>query len=501
MPNGFALAERGHRHKKDEIPCQDAAACKLGDDYALAALSDGHSPDICFRSGQGSELAVQTALTCLEEFAENHRATLKDPRRRFARLRELAGRIIYEWQICIEKHFAGNPLDEREKGICAQYGLPSDIFQEKFYGATLLYACLMPGQSFASQIGDGAIVFFNSCGNPEKLPIDPYCINGVTTSLSDLDALENFQHHIWDVSEGRISSLLNLQGMRFWQREASEGLPQAFFLYSDGVVDAYEPNSFLAGFNVKLLECLKKHKESALEDLRLWLPDVSERSDAKDDVSIAGLYCDDEPEPPMANKLDSAGGIVKGEKVLFYLIDQSESMTGDKIGAVNAAIRETIPVLKTAGGADVKLKVAVLLFSDGCRWMYPQPIDVEDFAWEPLETGGLTDFGAALNELAEKLSQASFMPDPATKHYTPAFILMSDGMPSDGYRDALKRLNEIAWFKDAVRLAIAIGENANKDVLADFTGNPEAVIPVQTPEALNKAIRVLSVRSCSSTPE
>jgi len=202
----------------------------------------------------------------------------------------------------------------------------------------------------------------------------------------------------------------------------------------------------------------------------------------------------------MANMFDSAGEIDKAVKVLFFLIDQSAGMAGAKIGAVNTAIREAIPVLKTAGGADVKLKVAVLLLSDGCRWMHPQPVDVEDFVWKPIEAGGMTDFGAALNELAEILSQASFIwPDPTTKRFAPAFILISDGIPSDGqvYKSALKRLNEIAWFKAAIRVAIAIGDDANKDVLADFTGNPETVITPLIPliEAVLEAIRFLTPRS------
>ena len=40
---------------------------------------------------------------------------------------------------------------------------------------------------------------------------------------------------------------------------------------------------------------------------------------------------------------------------------------------------------------------------------------------------------------------------------------------------------------------MAIGEDANKAVLAEFTGNKEAVLTVHTPEALTKMIRFVSV--------
>ena len=58
--------------------------------------------------------------------------------------------------------------------------------------------------------------------------------------------------------------------------------------------------------------------------------------------------------------------------------------------------------------------------------------------------------------------------------------------------DKLKQNN---WFKKAIKVAIAIGEDANKTVLADFTGNVESVITVHSPEALKKWIQFVSVRA------
>ena len=51
------------------------------------------------------------------------------------------------------------------------------------------------------------------------------------------------------------------------------------------------------------------------------------------------------------------------------------------------------------------------------------------------------------------------------------------------------------WFKYAIKVAVAIGDDANKEALAKFTGNTEAVITVHTPEALKKWIRKVSITS------
>ena len=59
----------------------------------------------------------------------------------------------------------------------------------------------------------------------------------------------------------------------------------------------------------------------------------------------------------------------------------------------------------------------------------------------------------------------------------------------------MEKLKQNNWFKKAIKVAVAIGEDANKTVLADFTGNVESVITVHTPEALKKWIQFVSVRA------
>lgn len=189
---------------------------------------------------------------------------------------------------------------------------------------------------------------------------------------------------------------------------------------------------------------------------------------------------------------DGVVGIVKRQMVLFFVIDTSGSMQGSKIGAVNTAIREVLPELKDAGGSDVDLKVACLAFSSGCHWMYPTPIASESFQWNQVEADGVTDLGEACRELSKKLSKNEFLKAPSGS-VAPAIFLMSDGEPTDDFESGLAQLKQNNWFKYAIKVAVAIGDDANKDVLAKFTGNIEAVIEAHTPEALKKWIRKVSI--------
>ncbi|MBQ7984844.1 MAG: hypothetical protein IJ250_04315, partial [Bacteroidales bacterium] len=50
-------------------------------------------------------------------------------------------------------------------------------------------------------------------------------------------------------------------------------------------------------------------------------------------------------------------------------------------------------------------------------------------------------------------------------------------------------------FKSAIKIAIAIGDDADKDVLKDFTGSSEAVITVHNIDALKQIIRIVAVTS------
>jgi uncharacterized protein YegL len=191
---------------------------------------------------------------------------------------------------------------------------------------------------------------------------------------------------------------------------------------------------------------------------------------------------------------EQVGEISKREMVIFFLIDQSGSMNGTKMGAVNTAIREVIPELRGIGGADVRLKIAVLLFSGGCHWMFDAPVDVDTFQWNTIEAGGVTDMGAAFTALREKMSKNEFL-TTASGSVAPALFLMSDGLPGDDWRGPLEELKRNRWFSHSIRIAVAIGEDADPEMLAQFTGNPEAVVTAHTPEALRKLIRFISITS------
>jgi len=183
--------------------------------------------------------------------------------------------------------------------------------------------------------------------------------------------------------------------------------------------------------------------------------------------------------------------------VLFFIIDTSGSMDGSKIGAVNVAIEEVIPAIREVSdeNADAQIKIAALEFSSGARWITANgPVEADQFRWNYLDAAGVTDFGAACKTLNDKLSTKAFMQE-ASGSFAPAIFLLSDGEPTDEWQSALAALRQNNWFKAGVKVAIAIGDDANKDMLKEFTGSMEAVLETHNAATLKKMIKFVSVRA------
>lgn len=183
---------------------------------------------------------------------------------------------------------------------------------------------------------------------------------------------------------------------------------------------------------------------------------------------------------------------------IIYVLDTSGSMLlNGRISAVNEAMNDTAEVLKkvSANNADAQIMIGVLTFSTGAKWITPHGlIYLEDFYWEDLKAGGMTDLGRALEQLNLKLKPDEFLKSKIG-FKLPVIIFMSDGEPTDtDWKQKLETINqENRWFREATKIALAVGDEARKDVLEAITGASEAVIPVTDLESLEKLIRVISV--------
>lgn len=186
----------------------------------------------------------------------------------------------------------------------------------------------------------------------------------------------------------------------------------------------------------------------------------------------------------------------------IWIADCSGSMMADgKIQALNNAIRETIPHLRDVAAQNpfAELLVRAVSFATDVRWHIPAPVPVEELVWPDLGAGGHTRMGSALGAVAEALK----VPPMEPRSLRPALVLISDGQPTDDFDAGLRHLMDQRWGQNAVRLAVAIGRDADQRVLERFIGNPE-IRPAlaHNPEQLTQFIRWASTAASrvASTP-
>ncbi|WP_317623453.1 tellurium resistance protein [Streptomyces noursei] len=184
----------------------------------------------------------------------------------------------------------------------------------------------------------------------------------------------------------------------------------------------------------------------------------------------------------------------------IWLLDCSYSMQGERIGQLNYAIREAIPEMRSVARDNpaAQLLVRTLTFSTTAEWHHKDPVPIHDFTWQDVQVDGTTNLGEALHLVASEL-QTPPMPQRALK---PVLALVSDGVPTDDWKAGLRAIDATPWGKKALRVAIAIGADADRSVLREFLGNPELQpLDANSPKQLAAAIRWASTAAVKAASQ
>ncbi|MEV7521059.1 tellurium resistance protein [Streptomyces sp. NPDC091371] len=184
----------------------------------------------------------------------------------------------------------------------------------------------------------------------------------------------------------------------------------------------------------------------------------------------------------------------------IWLLDCSYSMQGEKIGQLNYAIREAVPAMRSVAQDNpaAQLLLRTMTFSTTARWHHQDPVPVEQFTWQDVQVDGMTNLGDALHLVSRELDTPP-MPQRALK---PVLALVSDGVPTDDWKAGLRAVDATPWGRKAVRVAIAIGADADRTVLQEFLGNPELQpLDANSPKQLAAAIRWASTAAVKAASQ
>ncbi len=165
---------------------------------------------------------------------------------------------------------------------------------------------------------------------------------------------------------------------------------------------------------------------------------------------------------------------------VIVLADVSGSMAENgKISVLNRSVQEMIAGFIDASSSRVEIQVAVIVFGGDSAKLHQDLVPARKFIWTDMEAKGKTPLGAAFNLAKELVEDKQKIPSRA---YSPVIILASDARPTDtiaskdaiGWEQALKELLASERASKASRYALAIGDDADLDVMKKFLDNPDS---------------------------
>lgn len=196
----------------------------------------------------------------------------------------------------------------------------------------------------------------------------------------------------------------------------------------------------------------------------------------------------------MALAPPSQSGIARRQLHVFLLLDCSGSMSGDRIASLNYAMRTAVPELRevAADNPEVEMFVRSVRFAGQAEWHVGEPVPPAQLEWQDLYAGGESALGAALRLLVEALEGDSMK----GRQLPPVIVLASDGLPTDDFEDALGELLAHELGRNAIRVGIAIGADADMDMLRAFISDP-AIKPLK---ASNSSQLVEHIKWATTAP-
>lgn len=160
---------------------------------------------------------------------------------------------------------------------------------------------------------------------------------------------------------------------------------------------------------------------------------------------------------------------------VIILADTSGSMSEEgKIDALNEAIQNMVSTFKQESARQAEIHVGLITFGGESAEMHlPLAKASEIEAMKPLDAFGRTPMGHAFELATEVLEDKEII---TSRDYRPVLILLSDGIPTDSWQAGLERLTNSERGQKASRFAMAIGAEANIDVLEAFNNDLEAPV-------------------------
>lgn len=184
-------------------------------------------------------------------------------------------------------------------------------------------------------------------------------------------------------------------------------------------------------------------------------------------------------------------------KPVILLLDTSGSMSCEgRIDQLNRGVRGLLADLAKIRAMSVEMYVAIIEFGGDTARLAVDYSSLKDIKWKDLEAHGCTPLGSAL-ELAKNIIEDKSKLKPNS--YRPTVILMSDGVPTDDYEDAMRAFTQEGRSAKCDRFVAAV-QGADKSVLSLFVNDSKThMFEANNAEDILEFMMFMSTSICRSS--
>lgn len=157
---------------------------------------------------------------------------------------------------------------------------------------------------------------------------------------------------------------------------------------------------------------------------------------------------------------------------VLLVVDVSGSMMPnkfeDKIGVLNRCMATMLADFARYDAPRGLIYTGVIVFGGESARLHLPFTPAPDAAWSPMEAGGRTPLGQALDLARQTLEQPDALP---AKPFRSAIVLVSDGVPNDEWQTPLADLLASERGAKSLRIAVGIGTDITDEaqqVLEEF---------------------------------
>lgn len=155
---------------------------------------------------------------------------------------------------------------------------------------------------------------------------------------------------------------------------------------------------------------------------------------------------------------------------LYYLIDASDKNMEDYALKVATWVNETVSLMQTIE-IDYRAEVTarIMVYEAWAKWFTDKEDSLYNWIITHIKYSGKSEFGNALNLLGADLADSE-------EGVCPVIIYIPCATPTDDYKSVIKKLKRLDAYKDALKLAIDIGNKCDGDIAYEFVGTASKII-------------------------